>query len=117
MNYSHFVGLDIGKKTFDASLMSLEEKVLAHSTFDNNSEGIKKLLEWVSSQGLSVKCTLFCAENMGNYVTDLSVASITRSYGLALVCPLTIDPTWQKYPSKRHGIGLLVEVTKFVFSR
>ena len=26
MNYSHFVGLDVGKKTFDASLMSADEK-------------------------------------------------------------------------------------------
>jgi ABC-type multidrug transport system fused ATPase/permease subunit len=26
------------------------------------------------------------------------------------------NPTWQKYPSKRQGIGLLVEVDKFVFS-
>ena len=26
MNYSHFVGLDVGKNTFDASLMSSDEK-------------------------------------------------------------------------------------------
>jgi transposase len=90
MNYSHFAGLDAGKKTFDASLMSSEGKELSHITFDNNHEGIEKLLGWVSSQGVSVKSTLFCAENMGNYVTDLSVASITMSFGLALVCPLTI---------------------------
>ena len=29
MNYSHFVGLDVGKKTFDASLMSAAEKELS----------------------------------------------------------------------------------------
>ena len=39
MNYSHFVGLDVGKKTFDASLMSADEKELSHKSFDNTSEG------------------------------------------------------------------------------
>lgn len=90
MNYSYFVGLDVGKKTFDASLMSLEEKELAHRSFSNTSDGINELLEWVISKGSSLKCTLFCAENMGNYVTELSVNSITKSFDLALVCPLTI---------------------------
>lgn len=90
MNYFCFVGLDVGKKTFDASLMSLEEKELAYRSFDNTSDGIDELLRWVSSKGLLVKHTLFCAENMGNYVTDLSVSSITKSFDLALVCPLTI---------------------------
>jgi len=28
MNYSHFVSLDVWKKTFDASLMSADEKDL-----------------------------------------------------------------------------------------
>lgn len=40
MNYSHFVGLDVGKKTFDASLISADEKELSHKSFDNTPEGI-----------------------------------------------------------------------------
>ena len=32
MNYSHFVGLDVGKKTFDASLMSRRRKELSHKS-------------------------------------------------------------------------------------
>lgn len=89
MNYSHFVGLDVGKKTFDASLMSLEEKELTHKTFINTPEGICGLLDWISSY-VPLESTLFCAENMGSYVTDLSLASITHSFDLALVCPLAI---------------------------
>lgn len=90
MNYSHFVGLDVGKKTFDASLMSLEEKELAHEMFDNTPEGICGLIAWVSSHGLKLSKTLFCAENMGSYVIDLSMGSITHGFDLALVCPLAI---------------------------
>ena len=90
MNYSHFVGLDVGKKTFDASLMSADEKEVSHNSFDNTAGGIQALLAWVASHQLSLSEVLFCAENMGNYVTELSVSSVSMGFSLALVCPLTI---------------------------
>lgn len=90
MNYSHFVGLDVGKKTFDASLMGLEEKEIDHKQFANTEAGIKELLSWVSSYNLSFQNLLFCAENMGSYVTQLSLCGIELSFNLALACPLSI---------------------------
>ena len=90
MNYSHFVGLDVGKKTFDASLMSADEKELSHKSFDNTPEGIQSLLDWIAGYHLSLSKLLFCAENMGSYVTELSVSSVSMGFSLALVCPLTI---------------------------
>ena len=72
MNYSHFVGLDVGKKTFDASLMSADEKELSHKSFDNTPTGIQSLLDWIAGYHLSLSKLLFCAENMGSYVTELS---------------------------------------------
>lgn len=59
MNYSHFVGLDVGKKTFDASLMSANEKELSHKSFDNTPEGIQSLLDWIAGYHLSLS-KLFC---------------------------------------------------------
>lgn len=90
MNYSYFVGLDVGKKTFDASLMSADEKELSHKSFENTPEGIQVLQEWIASYHLSLSELLFCAENMGSYVTELSVSSVSLGFSLALVCPLTI---------------------------
>ena len=90
MNYSYFVGLDVGKKTFDASLMSADEKELSHKSFENTPEGIQVLLEWIAGYHLSLSELLFCAENMGSYVTELSVSSVSLGFSLALVCPLTI---------------------------
>lgn len=90
MNYSHFVGLDVGKKTFDASLMSVDEKELSHKSFSNTSEGIHSLLNWITDHHLSLSKLLFCAENMGNYVTELSISSISMGFSLALVCPIAI---------------------------
>ena len=62
MNYSHFVGLDVGKKTFDASLMSADEKELSHKSFDNTPTGIQSLLDWIAGYHLSLSKLLFCAE-------------------------------------------------------
>ena len=90
MNYSHFVGLDVGKNTFDASLMSAKEKELSHKSFDNTPEGIQSMLAWIDNYQLSLSEVLFCAENMGSYVTELSVSSVTMGFSLTLVCPLTI---------------------------
>ncbi|MDC7159906.1 IS110 family transposase, partial [Parabacteroides johnsonii] len=70
-------GLDVGKKTFDASLMSADEKELSHKSFDNTSEGIQSLLDWIAGYHLSLSKLLFCAENMGSYVTELSVSSVS----------------------------------------
>ena len=80
MNYSHFVGLDVGKKTFDASLMSADEKELSHKSFDNTPEGIQSLLDWIAGYHLSLSKLLFCAENMGSYVTELSVSSVSMGF-------------------------------------
>ena len=52
--------------------------------------GIQSLLDWIAGYHLSLSKLLFCAENMGSYVTELSVSSVSMGFSLALVCPLTI---------------------------
>ena len=89
MNYSHFVGLDVGKKSFDACLVSLD-KELSHHTFPNTPGGIEELLHRVKQRGLEVETALFCAENMGSHVIDLCLSSYQFHFPLALECPLTI---------------------------
>ncbi|WP_440441281.1 hypothetical protein [Phocaeicola coprocola] len=54
--------------------MSSDEKELFHNSFDNTPERIWSLLAWMANHQLSLSEILFCAENMGNYVTELSVS-------------------------------------------
>ena len=89
MNYSHFVGLDVGKKSFDACLVSLDQE-LSHHTFPNTPGGIEELLHRVKQRGVEVETALFCAENMGSHVIDLCLSSYQFHFPLALGCPLTI---------------------------
>lgn len=70
--------------------MSADEKELSHKSFDNTPTGIQSLLDWIAGYHLSLSKLLFCAENMGSYVTELSVSSVSMGFSLALVCPLTI---------------------------
>ena len=60
MNYSHFVGLNVEKNTFDASLMSADEKELSHKSFDNTPEGIQSMLAWIDNYQFSLSEVLFC---------------------------------------------------------
>lgn len=89
MNYSHFVGLDVGKN-FRCIINVRRRKELSHKSFDNTPTGIQSLLDWIAGYHLSLSKLLFCAENMGSYVTELSVSSVSMGFSLALVCPLTI---------------------------
>lgn len=70
--------------------MSTDEKELSHKSFDNTPAGIQFLLDWIADYHLSLSKLLFCVENMGSYVTELSVSCVSMGFSLALVCPLTI---------------------------
>ena len=50
MNYSHFVGIDVSKLTFDASILDSEENELAHRKFRNSLSGIQEMLDWATGR-------------------------------------------------------------------
>ena len=90
MNYFYFVGIDVAKLSFDATILNFEEKEIAYSQFDNNDKGIKKMLKWVKSFKIKLTETLFCAENMGIYVSEIACLSVEKKFNLTLSCPLMI---------------------------
>ena len=90
MNYSHFVGIDVSKMTFDASILDSEEQESGHRRFRNDTAGIQEMLDWTASFNIDINQTLFCAENMGCYVHQLSVSSLEKKFRLALASPLSI---------------------------
>lgn len=61
-NYEEVVGIDVSKKTIDASChLSMKQGV-----FTNDVKGFQSMLNWVTKQtkGVSV---FYCFENTGNY--------------------------------------------------
>lgn len=90
MNYFYFVGMDMAKNTFDATILSLDEQKLAYSQFENNKKGVVKMIKWVKSHKIKLSQILFCVENMGTYISELALQSTALKFDLALACPLSI---------------------------
>lgn len=90
MNYYHFIGLDLGKLSFDATILTKEEDSIAYSRFENTPQGMIELIKWAKSFQVDLRTILFCAENMGSYVSNLSLYCSENNLFLSLACPLTI---------------------------
>ncbi len=90
MKYFYLIGMDFGKETFDASIMTKEGQELENKTFANETEGFNLLLKTVKHYGIDPKEALFCAENMGVFVSGIAGFSVEKQLNLALACPLDI---------------------------
>lgn len=96
MNYFWFIGIDLGKTSFDASILSNDEQEIAHHQFKNSDEGMTKMMAWLASYDVDTTKSLFCAENMGKYTSVLALFSVENKLNLSLACPLDI----------KHSAGL-----------
>lgn len=90
MNYFWFIGIDLGKTTFDVSILSSEEQEVAHSHYQNTEAGMQQMQAWLTDNGVQLARALFCAENMGIYATQLALFCNSNKYNLSLACPLDI---------------------------
>jgi len=77
-NFEEVVGIDVSKKTIDASCHLAQQ----HRVFSNDIKGYQSMLNWVTKQtkGVSV---FYCFENTGNY--SLKLASYLSYKGIAYV--------------------------------
>ena len=63
--YSFFVGIDLSKKTFDATIVDSIGKKVAYKRFKNTSEEHFLFLSWVSKITKTQENILFCMEHTG----------------------------------------------------
>ncbi len=68
MQYTHRLGIDISKRTFEVALMqNLANSNINHNKFDNDIKGFKSLVSWLKKGGISMEQILVCLENTGIY--------------------------------------------------
>lgn len=65
--YLFFVGIDLSKTYFDASIVGIDGKKLAHKRLDNTPQAFPALLDWVASATHCETDLLFCMEHTGAY--------------------------------------------------
>lgn len=87
---SYYAGLDVGKRSFDVSLVNDEQQEVGFSQFTNNEDGLAKLLKWIMTFKIAPSDVLFCAEDMGSYISDIALFSTQRKLQLTLLCPLSL---------------------------
>ena len=94
MHYLYYVGLDVSKETFDASLVAFEDaNEMAHRKFANSRKGICSCLHWVEKRhGIRLDDVIFCAEDMGSYISEMAVRASDRTlnFNFSLISPLVI---------------------------
>lgn len=90
MKYFYFVGIDVAKLSFDASIIDSEEKEIAYAHFKNDNKGVLSLLKWIKSHKISLSETLFCAEATGCYISNIALNSVNKKFNLAIACALSI---------------------------
>lgn len=92
MKKSYYIGIDISKKTLDASIFveNMNEKRYPHIKEDNDKAGFKRILKWASSEKVDLKDCLFCMEHTGDYGLELCLFLEQKHIEYCAVSPLVM---------------------------
>lgn len=91
MKFKWFIGIDISKKTLDATLYDkVFLKKSRHIKVSNDIKGFRELNKWLNKQGSLLAELLICMEHTGIYGNDLVVFLEQKHIAYSLVSPLHI---------------------------
>lgn len=83
----YFVGIDPAAESFVATVRTAEAEVVCPKRFDNSSEGIAALADWLKEASLRRAETLVCVENTGVYSELLCYELDAAGYAVSLLDP------------------------------
>lgn len=71
--FKTFVGIDVSKRTFDASLLRYaDQQTTTHQSFDQSLSGYKAFIQWLKSNDVTVdNDVLICLEHTGIYINGI----------------------------------------------
>lgn len=91
MKFKWFIGIDISKKTLDATMYDKASlKKPKHIKVSNNLKGFRELIRWIRKQGSLIKESLISMEHTGVYGNDLAVFLDQKRISYSMVSPLHI---------------------------
>lgn len=90
--FKNFVGIDISKSWFDATLVTLDLSAKAvHHQFAQSASGYHAMIEWLQLNNVAVnEHTLFCLEYTGIYNTGFVNFLVGQSANIWVEMPLRI---------------------------
>lgn len=85
--FTHFIGVDLSKSTFDVALIE-HEALVDQWVYPNDSKGIKAFLSMLRKRGMDKDQVLICLEHCGVYMEKLCQASIEAGLFVWALNPL-----------------------------
>ena len=97
MKFIQFIGIDVSKKTLDASIFVAGEVInkFPHIQVRNDKQGFKDLFRWAKEQGVKTKDTLFGLEFTG-YYSDALEQFLTKKQISYAMLPTTMVKHYQR---------------------
>ena len=112
MNKNWFIGIDVSKKTLDASIFVAGEVInrFPHIQVRNEKQGFKELLRWAKEQGVNTKDALFGLEFTG-YYSDALEQFLTGKKLYYTMLPTTVVKHYQRGTRDKGGTARLTSVS------
>ena len=116
MNKNWFIGIDVSKKTLDASIFVAGEVVnkFPHVQMRNDRQGFKDLLRWAKEQGVKTKDTLFGLEFTG-YYSDALEQFLTKKQICYTMLPTTVVKHYQRGPHDKNDKIDSAKIADYLF--
>ena len=116
MNKNWFIGIDVSKKTLDASIFVAGEVInrFPHIQVRNDKQGFKDLLRWAKEQGVKTKDTLFGLEFTG-YYSDALEQFLTKKQISYTMLPTTVVRHYQRGPHDKNDKIDSAKIADYLF--
>ena len=116
MNKNWFIGIDVSKKTLDASIFVAGEVInrFPHIQVRNDKQGFKDLLRWAKGQGVKTKDTLFGLEFTG-YYSDALEQFLTKKQICYTMLPTTVVKHYQRGPHDKNDKIDSAKIADYLF--
>ena len=116
MNKKWFIGIDVSKKTLDASIFVAGEEInrFPHIQVRNEKQGFRELLRWAKDQGLDTKDTLFGLEFTGYYSDALEQFLTGKELDYTML-PTTVVKHYQRGTRDKNDRTDSAKIADYLF--
>ena len=116
MNKNWFIGIDVSKKTLDASIFVAGEVInrFPHIQVRNEKQGFKELLRWAKQQGVDTKDALFGLEFTG-YYSDALEQFLTGKKLYYTMLPTTVVKHYQRGTRDKNDKKDSAKIADYLF--
>ena len=116
MNKNWFIGIDVSKKTLDASIFVAGEVInrFPHTQVRNDKEGFKELLKWLKERGVRLQDALIGLEFTG-YYSDALEQFLTKKNLCYTMLPTTVVKHYQRGTREKNDKVDSAKIADYLF--